>query len=226
MSKVNIIISGSSIHVRTLDSAVHFLLSHSKTIVPSPPKTTMAYPGYGQQPFGQQPFPGGADPLWGYFSSVAGADGQIDSGELQRCLTSSGISGTYNPFSIETCRIMINMLDRDYSGKMGFNEFKELWTALNQWKTTFMQYDRDRSGTVEAHELHAALSAFGYNLSPNAHNILMKRYATNGRVAFDDFVSLCVRLRGLTDQFRRRDAQGVGMANFQYDDFIQVTMFM
>lgn len=29
---------------------------------------------------------------------------------------------------------MIAMLDRDHSGKMGFNEFKELWAALNQWK--------------------------------------------------------------------------------------------
>lgn len=37
-------------------------------------------------------------------------------------------------FSKETCRIMISMLDRDRSGKMGFNEFKELWAALNQWK--------------------------------------------------------------------------------------------
>lgn len=31
---------------------------------------------------------------------------------------------------------MINMLDRDYSGKMGFSEFKELWAALNQWKVS------------------------------------------------------------------------------------------
>ena len=61
-------------------------------------------------------------------------DGQIDAEELQRCLTASGIGGTYQPFSKETCRIMISMLDRDYSGKMGFNEFKELWAALNQWK--------------------------------------------------------------------------------------------
>ena len=61
-------------------------------------------------------------------------DGQIDAVELQRCLTSSGIAGTYQPFSKETCRIMITMLDRDFSGKMGFNEFKELWAALNQWK--------------------------------------------------------------------------------------------
>lgn len=61
-------------------------------------------------------------------------DGQISPDELQQCLTSSGIGGSYKPFSRETCTIMINMLDRDYSGQMGFSEFKELWTALNQWK--------------------------------------------------------------------------------------------
>ena len=67
-------------------------------------------------------------------------DGQIDAEELQRCLTSSGIGGNYQPFNKETCRIMIAMLDRDYSGKMGFNEFKELWTALNQWKVCIRIY--------------------------------------------------------------------------------------
>lgn len=72
---------------------------------------------------------------WGYgLFSLPAQDGQIDADELQRCLTSSGIGGSYKPFSRETCTIMINMLDRDYSGQMGFSEFKELWTALNQWK--------------------------------------------------------------------------------------------
>lgn len=98
------------------------------------------------------------DPLWGYFSAVAGQDGQIDPNELQRCLSSSGISGSYQrkglqyilislysffilAFSKETCRIMIAMLDRDRSGKMGFNEFKELWAALNQWKVSSWHTD-------------------------------------------------------------------------------------
>ncbi|NEO88630.1 MAG: hypothetical protein F6J87_31025 [Spirulina sp. SIO3F2] len=72
------------------------------------------------------------DPLYGYFSAVAGADGQIDALELQRCLTSSGISGSYKPFSYETSRLCISLLDRDYSGTMGFDEFKELWNVLNQ----------------------------------------------------------------------------------------------
>uniref|UniRef100_A0A5F8GIQ7 Grancalcin n=1 Tax=Monodelphis domestica TaxID=13616 RepID=A0A5F8GIQ7_MONDO len=52
-----------------------------------------------------------SDPMWNYFTAIAGQDGEVDAEELQRCLTQSGISGTYSPFSLETCRIMISMLD-------------------------------------------------------------------------------------------------------------------
>ena len=44
---------------------------------------------------------------------------------------------------------------------MGFAEFKELWTVINQWKQTFIQFDTDRSGTVQGHELHNAIKSFG-----------------------------------------------------------------
>lgn len=179
----------------------------------------MAYPGYGAAPGGVA-----QDPLYGYFSAVAGQDGQISPDELQRCLTQSGISGTYQPFSMETCRLMVSMLDRDHTNSMGFNEFKELWQALNGWKSTFMSYDRDRSGTVEGHELQQALSTMGFNLSPNALGIILRRHGINGKVGFDEFVGCCTKLRALTDQFQRRDTSRTGTASFQYDDFIQVTM--
>ncbi|XP_023820505.1 sorcin-like isoform X1 [Oryzias latipes] len=183
----------------------------------------MAYPGYGAPPGG---FPAGMqqDPLYGYFSAVAGQDGQITADELQACLTQSGISGTYKPFSLETCRLMINMLDRDMSGTMGFNEFRDLWQALNGWKGTFVSFDRDQSGTIEGQELQQAIRTLGYNLSPQAMNCIMMRYSNHGKIPFDDFVSCSVKLRALTDQFRRRDTNQSGGALFQYDDFIQVTM--
>nr|XP_024660074.1 sorcin [Maylandia zebra] len=182
----------------------------------------MAFPGYGAGPGG---FPGmQQDPLYGYFSAVAGQDGQISADELQRCLTQSGISGSYQPFSLETCRLMINMLDRDLSCTMGFNEFKDLWQALNGWRGTFASFDRDQSGTIEGHELQQAINSMGYSLSPQAMNCIMKRYSLKGRIPFDEFVSCAVRLRALTDQFRRRDTTQTGNASFQYDDFIQVTM--
>ncbi|XP_036277915.1 grancalcin isoform X2 [Pipistrellus kuhlii] len=183
----------------------------------------MAYPGYGggfgnfigQMPGMGQPvpvLPGGypghpaylnnyssaEGPMWTYFTAVAGPDGEVDAEELQRCLTQSGISGTYSPFSLETCRIMIAMLDRDYTGKMGFNEFKELWTALTAWKQNFIAIDQDRSGTVEHYELNQAIAAMGYRLSPQTLSAIVKRYSRHGRIFFDDYVACCVKLRALT----------------------------
>eukprot|EP00066_Takifugu_rubripes_P003752 XP_003966584.1 PREDICTED: grancalcin-like [Takifugu rubripes] len=168
--------------------------------------------------------PAANDPMWGYFTAIAGQDGEVDAEELQRCLTQSGFTGSYTPFSLETCRIMIAMLDRDHTGKMGFNEFKELFAALNGWKQNFMMFDQDRSGTVEPHEMSQAINSMGYRVSPPALNVIIKRYNRGGRIYFDDYVACCVKLRSLTENFRRRDTMQQGSVNFQYDDFILCTM--
>ncbi|XP_076136796.1 sorcin [Alosa pseudoharengus] len=175
-------------------------------------------PGYGGFPGQQQ------DPLYGYFTAVAGQDGQISAEELQQCLTQANFSGGYKPFNLETCRLMISMLDRDMSCTMGFNEFKELWMVLNGWKQHFTSIDRDQSGTVDSQEMNQAVTSMGYRLSPQAMNSIVKRYSSHGKITFDDYVACCVRLRSLTDLFRRRDQAGQGAATFQYDDFIQCTM--
>lgn len=187
--------------------------------------------GYPPQPGGYGGYPGAygapppaTDPMWGYFTAIAGQDGEVDAEELQRCLTQSGFSGSYQPFSLETCRIMIAMLDRDMTGKMGFNEFKELFTALNGWKQNFMMFDQDRSGTVEPHEMSQAIGSMGYRVSPQALNGIIKRYSKGGRIFFDDYVSCCVKLRALTESFKRRDTMQQGNVTFQYDDFILCTM--
>lgn len=50
---------------------------------------------------------------------------------------------------------------RDMSGTMGFNEFKELWAVLNGWRQHFISFDSDRSGTVDPQELQKALTTMG-----------------------------------------------------------------
>uniref|UniRef100_A0A8C4Y7F6 Sorcin n=1 Tax=Gopherus evgoodei TaxID=1825980 RepID=A0A8C4Y7F6_9SAUR len=190
----------------------------------------MAYPGHpgaggGYYQGGYGAAPGGPvfhgqtqDPLYGYFAAVAGQDGQIDADELQRCLTQSGIAGGYKPFNLETCRLMVSMLDRDMSGTLGFNEFKELWAVLNGWRQHFINFDSDRSGTVDPQELQKALTTMGFRLSPQAVTAVAKRYSTHGKITFDDYIACCVKLRALTDSFRRRDTAQQGVVNFQYDD--------
>uniref|UniRef100_A0A673HJ13 Grancalcin-like n=1 Tax=Sinocyclocheilus rhinocerous TaxID=307959 RepID=A0A673HJ13_9TELE len=163
--------------------------------------------GYPAQPYAGYPgtfsAPPTQDPMWGYFTAVAGQDGEVDAEELQRCLTQTGISGTYTPFSLETCRIMIAMLDRDYTGKMGFSEFKELFAVLNGWKQNFAMVDRDCSGTVEPHEMSQCIANMGYRISPQALNAIIKRYSRSGKIYFDDYVACFVKLRALTGEGQR-----------------------
>eukprot|EP00730_Choanoeca_flexa_P001283 TRINITY_DN10565_c0_g1_i2.p1 TRINITY_DN10565_c0_g1~~TRINITY_DN10565_c0_g1_i2.p1 ORF type:complete len:229 (+),score=40.38 TRINITY_DN10565_c0_g1_i2:169-855(+) len=184
-------------------------------------------PQHGQMP--HQGAPPGQDPLWGYFSSVAGPDQQISPAELQQALTSTGMASYPRPgseFSMETCRLMISMLDANKSGTMGFAEFKQLMSALEMWKSTFQSVDADRSGAIERGELKGAIAKFGYNLSDTTIDVLMRRYGKHSahQIQFDDFVALAVRIRALSEKFKQRDTQGTGYAQFHYDEFIAICM--
>ena len=64
----------------------------------------------------------------------------------------------------------------------------------------FQRFDADMSGSVEPHELHTALSTFGYNLSAQAQGAIVRHFSTNGKIGFDSFVACCVRLRVLTSE--------------------------
>ena len=69
-------------------------------------------------------------------------------------------------------------------------------------QTCFMGFDRDHSGTMEPHELQQALTTFGYRLTPQTLAVLNSRYSSNGKVGFDDFVALCIKLRALTCEYK------------------------
>lgn len=97
-------------------------------------------------------------------------------------------------------------------------------------------------------DLNVFLVNTGYRVSPQALNVIIKRYNKGGRIFFDDYVACCVKLRALTgtkthrqsggffqpvapghvservmsfpvpDSFRQRDSMQQGCVNFQYDD--------
>ncbi|KAK6165972.1 hypothetical protein SNE40_022772 [Patella caerulea] len=137
-------------------------------------------------------------------------------------------------WSRELCSIMIAMLDRSMDGFMQWEEFTELLQCLVSWYNVFRQHDANGSGFIEASELVKVIkSLFGYQISPQCLETILKRYSRviAGRgclIAFDDFVSLSVRLRAYTDAFRKRDAlqngHETGRTTFEYDDFLRCVM--
>ncbi|KAJ2494942.1 hypothetical protein GGI11_008627, partial [Coemansia sp. RSA 2049] len=111
------------------------------------------------------------------------------------------------------------MFDRDHSGTINFDEFIGLWKYIEEWKGCFRAFDRDNSGTIDRGELHQALSAFGFRISPQVVDALIRKYDIQGRgaITFDNFINSCVTIRSLTDSFRRLDNDQDGWINLNYD---------
>jgi Ca2+-binding EF-hand superfamily protein len=116
--------------------------------------------------------------LWSWFNAIdVDRSGQLTTEELQRAL----VNGDWQPFNIETVRLMMNMFDTDNSGTIGFNEFAALWKYIEDWKQCFQSFDVDRSGTIDQQELSQALHRFGYNISPELVQLMIRKFDRQGK---------------------------------------------
>lgn len=97
------------------------------------------------------------------------------------------------------------MFDRHNKGQINFDDFGALWKYIVDWKKCFMSFDRDQSGNIDKAELKTALSTFGYSLSDNLINTLVRKFDRhgNGTILFDDFIQCCVVLQVRFSEIRK-----------------------
>ncbi|XP_055880800.1 calpain-B-like isoform X2 [Biomphalaria glabrata] len=168
-----------------------------------------------------------ADALKQSFKYIAGEDMEIDAYELQELLNNVfGKEFPFPGFGVDTCRSMVAMHDGDLSGKLGYDEFKNLWEDLRRWKGVFKEFDKDKSGNLSSYELRNALNHVGFHISNRTFKSLVMRYSNkNGQVDFGDFIMCAIRLKTMLTSFRGHDPQNRGFAPYDIDSFIQITMY-
>ncbi|KAK7103835.1 hypothetical protein V1264_018654 [Littorina saxatilis] len=161
------------------------------------------------------------------FRRLAGEDMEIDAFELQEVLNAVFQKEFSFPgFTIDATRSMVAMHDGDLSGKLGYDEFKDLWEDLRKWKGVFKEYDQDRSGALNSYELRSALNSVGFRLSNRTLQSLVMRYSNReGHINFGDFIVCAVRLKTMLTSFRGVDVEGQGIAPYDIESFIQTTMY-
>ncbi|XP_051892019.1 peflin [Pristis pectinata] len=169
--------------------------------------------------------PAGIDPeAYSWFQSVdADRSGYITLKELKQALVNSN----WSTFNDDTCYMLLNMFDRSKIGKIDLYGFSALWRFLQQWRTMFQQFDRDRSGTINPQELQQALSQMGYNLSPQFIQFLTSRYAqkpARSTIQLDSFIQICTQLQSTTDAFKEKDTNHSGNVRISYEDFLTLAV--
>lgn len=98
---------------------------------------------------------------------------------------------------------MIGMFDRENRGSVSFQDFGALWKYIEDWRGVFQSFDTDRSGNIDKIELKNALTTFGYRLSDNLIEMLVRKFDRhgNGTILFDDFIQCCIILYTVSSYF-------------------------
>ncbi|GAB2221634.1 hypothetical protein Droror1_Dr00012819 [Drosera rotundifolia] len=189
-----------------------------------------AQSGYGASaPYGSSPFailvpsvfPPGTDPNVIACFQVADQDGSglIDDRELQGALSSYG-----QGFSMRTVHLLMYNFTNTNARKIGPKEFAPLFYSLQNWRSIFERFDRDRSGKIDPSELREALLSLGYAVSPTVLELLVSKFDKMGgkskAIEYDNFIECCLTVKGLTEKFKAKDTHYSGSATFAYEEFM------
>ncbi|KAL2326055.1 hypothetical protein Fmac_025113 [Flemingia macrophylla] len=166
-------------------------------------------------------FPPGTDPNVVTCFQLADQDGSgfIDDKEMQRALSSYNQS-----FSLRTVHLLMYHFTNSNVKKIGPKEFTSLFYSLQNWRSIFDRFDKDRSGKIDSTELRDALLNMGYAVSPVVLDLLVSKFDKTGgkskAIEYDNFIECCLTVKGLTDKFKEKDTAYSGSATFSYESFM------
>uniref|UniRef100_A0A671YNL2 Calpain 1, (mu/I) large subunit a n=1 Tax=Sparus aurata TaxID=8175 RepID=A0A671YNL2_SPAAU len=113
-------------------------------------------------------------------------------------------------FSVESCRTMVNLMDKDGSARLGLVEFQILWNKIRNWlviiKIIITLLRIGRIITIPK-KVYA-----GFKLNNRLNQILVARYAENELIDFDNFICCLVKLEAMFRYFKQFDQDGSGVA--------------
>ncbi|XP_020238071.1 probable calcium-binding protein CML49 [Cajanus cajan] len=166
-------------------------------------------------------FPPGTDPNVVACFQLADQDGSgfIDDKEMQRALSSYNQS-----FSLRTVHLLMYHFTNTNVKKIGPKEFTSLFYSLQNWRSIFERFDKDRSGKIDSTELRDALLNMGYAVSPVVLDLLVSKFDKTGgkskAIEYDNFIECSLTVKGLTDKFKEKDTAYSGSATFSYESFM------
>ncbi|XP_054885419.1 calpain-8 isoform X2 [Poeciliopsis prolifica] len=140
------------------------------------------------------------------FKEIAGNDVEVTAFELVEILNnifSHRSDIKTDGFSLETARLIVSLLDKDESAKLGLKEFHVLWNKLQKYLEIFKSHDTDNSGTMSSFEMRAAASKAGFHVNSAVLQAIVNRYAdAQFAIDFDSFVSCLIKLEMLFKMFK------------------------
>uniref|UniRef100_A0A672LR68 Calpain-2 catalytic subunit-like n=1 Tax=Sinocyclocheilus grahami TaxID=75366 RepID=A0A672LR68_SINGR len=157
----------------------------------------------------------------GMFVKLAGADMEISATELTTILNKIIAKRTdikTDGFSLETCRIMVNLMDDSGNGKLGLGEFATLWKKIQRYLKSLWWHI-----IIFTFVLFPLL---GFTLNNTIFQLLVARYAeTDMTLDFDNYVACLMRLEMMFRVFKRLDPHQSGFIELDFQQVCHAITF-
>nr|XP_019968053.1 PREDICTED: calpain-1 catalytic subunit-like [Paralichthys olivaceus] len=161
------------------------------------------------------------------FTQLSGDDMEISVRELRTILNrvvSKHRDLQTDGFSMESCRAMAGLMDKDGSARLGLIEFQILWNKIRKWLGIFREFDLDKSGCMSSYEMRLALENGGFKLNNKLYQMLIARYADNEVIDFDNFTCCVVKLEAMFKTFQELNKDGTGQVELNVTEWLILTM--
>ncbi|XP_026215130.1 calpain-1 catalytic subunit-like isoform X1 [Anabas testudineus] len=161
------------------------------------------------------------------FAQLSGDDMEISVQELRTILNrvvSKHRDLQTDGFSMESCRAMISLMDKDGSARLGLVEFQIIWNKIRKWLGIFREFDLDKSGCMNSYEMRLALENGGFKLNNKLYQMLIARYADNEIIDFDNFTCCLVKLESMFRAFQALDKDATGTVELNICEWLCMSM--
>ncbi|XP_068424553.1 calpain-2 catalytic subunit-like [Clinocottus analis] len=163
------------------------------------------------------------------FKQISGNDMEVSVFELVTILNnvvSHRSDIKTDGFSLETGRLIVSLLDKDESARLGLLEFHSLWSKIQKYLEIFKTFDTDNSGTMSSHEMRGAAAEAGFQVNISVLQAIVNRYAdAQYAIDFDSFVGCLIKMEMLFKIFKTLERADKGKIELDIQQWLCLAIY-
>merc|ERR1712125_71737 len=127
------------------------------------------------------------------------------------------------PLTLDIAIKLVKVFDKDRSGTIDFVEYASMHQFITLMQKSFTQADRDRNGSLDAHEIHAALQSSGFTIGFGPTQLFFNKVSCGSRaINFPQFLQMGADIALLKSKFEWSDSDRDGVIHVNFTQLLEI----